>query len=235
MMGRKLAESTSFTAVQRRRAVRNPDALPLQIHLTGRGMASGLLRPSTGEKRPVEDGQFRVPGWIRNGDGKEAGVFIVHIGEFDALPTGRSSRARGASSGKDPPIRPARSVGLGRKCRVGHHVAPERFHERDPRILAPALAAGLQLIVGFRFQCDAKPLDSCRIAGVIEPHSCDADARIVSLRDQPRKEVELAIGAAGRGWIQDALRPPGDCPAPAPSCMPRRCNLKSAHQSFLTA
>ena len=48
-------------------------------------MASGLLRTSAGEKRPVEDGQFRVTGRIGNGDGEEAGVFVVHVGEFDAL------------------------------------------------------------------------------------------------------------------------------------------------------
>jgi len=46
-----------------------------------------------GEKRPVENGQFRVTGRIGNGDGKEAGVFVVHVGEFDALDTGRNSRA----------------------------------------------------------------------------------------------------------------------------------------------
>jgi hypothetical protein len=48
-------------------------------------MASGLFGTSAGEKRTVEDGQFRVPGWIGNGDGEEAGVFVVHFGEFDAL------------------------------------------------------------------------------------------------------------------------------------------------------
>jgi len=48
-------------------------------------MAGGLLRTSAGQERPVEDGQLRVPGWIGNGDGEEAGVFVVHVGEFDAL------------------------------------------------------------------------------------------------------------------------------------------------------
>jgi len=48
-------------------------------------MANDLLRTSARKKWPVQDGQLRVPGWIRNGDGEEAGVFIVHVGEFDAL------------------------------------------------------------------------------------------------------------------------------------------------------
>ena len=96
-------------------------------------------------------------------------------------------------------------MGLGRKCRVSHHVALERFHERDTRILAATAAVGPPLIIGFRLQCDAETLDACRIAGFIEPHSCNADARVVPLRHQPRKQVELAIGAANGGRIQDAF------------------------------
>ena len=139
-------------------------------------MASGFLRTSAGEKRSVEDGQFRVPGWIGNGDGEEAGIFVVHVGEFDALIR---------AEGREPEALPVEEVlrygqgdpwAIGRKCRVSHQVAPERFHKRDPRILAAAPAAGLQLIVGFRLQCDAEPLDACRIAGFVESHSCNADA-----------------------------------------------------------
>ena len=175
-MGSKLAEATQFTALQRRRAVGNPDAFPLQIHLTGRGVASGFLRTSTREKRPVEDGQFRVPGWIRNGDGKQTGIFVIHISEFDALIRAEVGEPEAL------PVEEVLRYGQGdprtsdRKCRVSHQVAPQWFHKRDPRILAAALAAGLQLIVGFRFQRDAKPLDACRIAGIVESHSCNADA-----------------------------------------------------------
>jgi len=52
---------------------------PVEIHLTGSGVAGGLLRTSAGEKRPVEHGQFRMSGWIRNGDGEQAGVFVIHV------------------------------------------------------------------------------------------------------------------------------------------------------------
>ena len=48
-------------------------------------MAGGLLRTRAGKKWPVEHGHFRVPGGIRNGDGEEAGIFVIHVAEFDAL------------------------------------------------------------------------------------------------------------------------------------------------------
>ena len=94
---------------------------------------------------------------------------------------------------------------MGRKRRIGHHVALERFDERDTRILAATAAVGPALIIGFRLQCDAETLDAYRIAGVIEPHSCNPDARVVPLRHQPRKQVELSIGAARGSRIQNAF------------------------------
>ena len=92
-----------------------------------------------------------------------------------------------------------------RKCRVGHHVALERFHERDTRILAAAAAVGPPLIIGFRLQCDAEPLDATRIAGLIESNAGDADARIIASRHEPWKQIELAIRAADGSRIQDAF------------------------------
>ena len=94
---------------------------------------------------------------------------------------------------------------FGRKRRVSHHVTLERFDKRDTRILAAAAAVGPQLVIGFRLQRDAEPLDAGRIAGLIELHSCDADARVISPRDQAREEVKLTIRAANGGRIQDAF------------------------------
>ena len=85
MMRGELAEAIRFTSLQGHRAVGNPDAFPIEIHLAGRGVAGGFLRASAGKKRPVEHGQFRMPGWIRNGDGEEAGIFVIHVDEFDAV------------------------------------------------------------------------------------------------------------------------------------------------------
>ena len=94
---------------------------------------------------------------------------------------------------------------LGGKCRVSHDVALKRFHERDARILASTATAGPPFIIGLRLQCDAEALNAGRIAGFIEPHSGNADARIIALRHQSRKEVQLAIRAASGRRIQDAL------------------------------
>src|SRR5580658_11227834 len=56
-----------------------------------------------------------------------------------------------------------------------------------------------------RLESDAEPFDAGRIAGCIEPHSCNADARVVPLRDQPREQVEFTIRAANGGGIQHAF------------------------------
>jgi hypothetical protein len=79
----------------------------------------------------------------------------------------------------------------------------ERLNKRDTRILAASAAVGSPFIIGFRFQCDAKPLRARRIAGFIEPHSRYPDARVISLRNQPREEVEFAIGTARDSRIQN--------------------------------
>jgi hypothetical protein len=81
----------------------------------------------------------------------------------------------------------------------------ERFHERNAGILTTTAAIGPPFIFGFRLQCDSKPLDTYRIAGFIESHSCNTNTRVISFRDQPRKEVELAIRAASSGRIQNAF------------------------------
>ena len=39
----------------------------------------GFLRTRAQEKWPVQEGHFRMPGWIWNGDRKQAGVFVVHV------------------------------------------------------------------------------------------------------------------------------------------------------------
>ncbi len=93
----------------------------------------------------------------------------------------------------------------GRERRVSHHVALKRFDERDTRILAATAAVGPTLIIGFRLQCDAEPLDSTRIASFVEFYAGNADARIIAPRDEPWKQVKLAVRAANGGRIQDAF------------------------------
>jgi hypothetical protein len=88
--------------------------------------------------------------------------------------------------------------------RVSHYVASERFDKRDTRVLAPA-AVRPQLVFRFGLQRNAEPVDARRVAGLTKAHSCDADARIITLRDQPWKEVKLTIRTANGSRIQDAF------------------------------
>jgi hypothetical protein len=62
----ELAQTMWFTAFQRRRAIGNPDALPIAVHLAGLTMASGLLWTSAGKERTVEHTQFQLPRGIRD-------------------------------------------------------------------------------------------------------------------------------------------------------------------------
>ena len=204
-MAGKVAQVWRFTFLQDHRAVGNPDAFPIEIHITGRGVAGGFLRTGAGKKRPVEHGQFRMPEWIRNRDGEQAGVFVIHVADLDALIPTKSRKPHTL------PMEEVRRQGqgdpraLGRKRRISHHVALERFHERDSRILAATAAVGPPLIIGFRLQCDAETLYAHWITGIAEPHSCNADARVIALRNEPRKQVELTIRAANGSRIQDAF------------------------------
>ena len=91
-----------------------------------------------------------------------------------------------------------------RKGRVIHHVALDRFDKRDTRVLAAA-AVGPPLVIRFRLQRNAEPLDAYRVAGFIKPHSCDADARIIAPCNQPREEVKLTVTATNRGRVHDAF------------------------------
>jgi hypothetical protein len=81
----------------------------------------------------------------------------------------------------------------------------KRPHKGYARILAATAAIGPPFIIRLRLQRYAEPLDARWIARFIEPHTRYPYARIISLCDQPRKEIEFAIGSAGRSWIQDSF------------------------------
>ena len=85
MMRGKPAEVIGSLPFKGDRTVGNPDAFPIDIHLAGRRVAGRLLRTCAGKKGPVEHTQFHVPGGIRNGDGEEAGIFVIHVADVDAL------------------------------------------------------------------------------------------------------------------------------------------------------
>jgi hypothetical protein len=50
-------------------------------------MANRFLWTSSRKKWPVQNGQLGAPGWIRNSNRKETGVFVIHVAAFDAMVT----------------------------------------------------------------------------------------------------------------------------------------------------
>ena len=55
-----------------------------EIHKPASALAHGILRSAAGEKRTMEHCKLHFPGVIRNGDGEEAGILVVHMDEIDA-------------------------------------------------------------------------------------------------------------------------------------------------------
>src|ERR1019366_7714741 len=160
VMRSKPAKASGCTAIQGHLTVGNPDAFPVEVQSTGCGVERGFFRTSAGKERPMEDGEFGSSGWIRDGNRKETGIFVVHVAELEAVIR---------REGRDPQTLPVEEVlrygqgdpwALGGKRRVRHHIAPERLHERDPSILAATAAVGTLLKIGCRLQCDAEPLDA---------------------------------------------------------------------------
>ena len=80
MMKGKLAGVKGLT-VKCHLAVRNPDALPIDIHFTGRRATGGFLRTGAWKERPVKQGQLRLTGWIGNNGREEAGILVVYAAE----------------------------------------------------------------------------------------------------------------------------------------------------------
>ena len=86
MMRSKLAPAVGVTALQVCRAIRNPDALPVEIPLRLSIVARSLLRLRTCKKRAMEHTQFQSSCRVRNGDRKKARILIINIAQFDAVP-----------------------------------------------------------------------------------------------------------------------------------------------------
>src|ERR1700733_12243804 len=91
------------------------------------------------------------------------------------------------------------------KRSVGHHIALQRLDEDDARIFAAATAIRATFIISFRLERNAEPFNFMRIAIPVELHSGNADARIITPRNEPREKIKMTIGTAGGGRIQDAF------------------------------
>ena len=122
--------------------------------------AGGFFRAGPREERTMKQRQLRMPGWVRNGDGKKACIFIIDFIELDSI--------RGSKLCETQPF-PVKKIfrsGQGnswpsrRKRRITHNVAPERLDEGDSGILASAATVWPHFIVDFWLQRDTESLDA---------------------------------------------------------------------------
>jgi hypothetical protein len=79
MMGGKSAKGIGVTAHHDHSAIGNLDTFPIEIHFSGRGATDGFFRTGSGEERTMKHREFRMPGWIWNCNGEEAGIFVIHV------------------------------------------------------------------------------------------------------------------------------------------------------------
>ena len=167
MMKGKLA-GVKWLMVECHLTVRNPDAFPIDIHLAGCWTTRSFLRPGTWKEWPVEQGQLRLSRGIGNDGREEAGIFVIYVIEFETFRRGKRSESQTSPVEEIVRYRQGNPRTIGRPCRVGHQISLKRPNKGNARIFAASATVGSQLIIGFQLQCDAKPLDACRIAGFIE-------------------------------------------------------------------
>ena len=163
-------------ALGRHRTIGNPDAFMLAIHNPGLAQQGGFLGAGAGKKRTVEKSQLHLPGVIRNGDGEDAGVLVVHMDEINALKGFKGCQPDPLPVEQILRHRQRNSGSARRKRRVSHYVMLERLDKGNAGILAAAAAVRSPLVISFRLKRDAEPLDSGRIAGFVELYAGDADA-----------------------------------------------------------
>jgi hypothetical protein len=81
----------------------------------------------------------------------------------------------------------------------------KRFNERDSRILAATAAMGRPLVISFRLDRNAKPLNSARISGLVEFDAGDANPGKIPLSHEAWKQVEMSVMAAHSGRVQNTF------------------------------
>ncbi len=65
---------------------------------------------------------------------------------------------------------------------------------------------GPQFVISLRLQRDAQSLNAHRAACLVEAHPCDANVRVVAMRNQPGKQIQIPIATARRCRIQHVFR-----------------------------
>jgi hypothetical protein len=88
-----------------------------------------------------------------------------------------------------------------------------RFRNMEQRSQVPICASGANrlkwpgrsLVRWTKAQRNPEPFNSARIAAPVEVHARNTDARIIAPRDQSREEIQMSIGTASGGRIQDTF------------------------------
>ncbi len=177
----------------------------VEIHLARSFAAGGFFGTRTGKKRTMQESHLHFSAVAGNRDRKEAGVLVVHMDEIDAL-----IRSKGGETEAFPMHQILRN-GEGnpranrRECRIGHHVALKGGDERDAWILAASAAMRRPLVIGFRLERNAQPLDSAGIASMVKFDTGNTDSGKIPLSHEPRKQVKMPIRATRGGRIQNAF------------------------------
>ena len=163
-----------------------------------------FFRTRSREQRPVHERDGRLVGWIRNQRGKHAGILVVHVIKSDAVVGMKGCKAESTPLEQIIGNGDCDSRTAARKRCVSHNVTLQRLDISDTRILASPSIPG-QLVVGLRFQSHAHALDTRRIAGTVEQHTGNSDARKIAASNETRKEVKLPIPRPNCCRIEDAL------------------------------
>ena len=163
-----------------------------------------FFRTRSRKQWPVHERNGGLTGGVRNQRGKHASVLVVHVIKSDAIV--------GMKGCKADPTPLEQIIGDGdcdsrtaaRKRRVRHHVMLQRLDISDARILASPAVLG-QFVVGLRLQSHAHAFDARRIAGTVEQHTGNPDARKIASSYETWEKIKLPIPSANCCRIEDAL------------------------------
>ena len=147
---------------------------------------------------------LHFPAVIGNRHGEQTRVLVVHMDEIDAIVGSKSRQPEPLPLKQIPGNRKGNPRAHGRKRGIGHDVTLEWLDEGNARILAAA-ALRVSFVISFRLERDAQPFDVTRIACLVKFDARDSNPRIVALRDEPGKEVEVSVRATGDPGIENAL------------------------------
>ena len=204
MVRHELAEAVSADA-RGQPAIGDPDRLPMEIHGTACRLPDFLLRARAREQRPVHERDRGLAEGVLNPGREQARVLVVHAIERDAIERPESLPAPCAARSADHPRPRARYVvrRATAPCRSSHTAARARHRiSAGPRSRRRSPTIRSRLLAAARSPMRSTPL---RIAGTVEQHTRDADARIVAASHQTREQIELPVWPSHRRRVEDAL------------------------------